>query len=153
MRHERADGRKDTPAHGRIKSRGKPRDIRGEAAMTDLPSRRDVERALRDCGLSVRQSKRFIAVGWSALVGEEQAEQEELIERLEGLANSLRNDKDRGTIAAVPPFDDERPEPEGSKSEPVRDERRVTARSPGEASRACSGTSPPASLTTISDCE
>jgi hypothetical protein len=55
-----------------------------------LPSRREVEVVLRQCGLSHRQAKRFISAGWPVLVGETEAEAEELREKIEALEHLLK---------------------------------------------------------------
>jgi hypothetical protein len=55
-----------------------------------LPSRREVEAALRQVGLSHRQAKKLISAGWPALVGEAEAEAEELRERIEALESLLK---------------------------------------------------------------
>lgn len=47
-----------------------------------LPTRTTVERALREVGLSARQARRFVAVGWPALVGEIQGERDALADQL-----------------------------------------------------------------------
>jgi hypothetical protein len=60
-----------------------------EKAAPPLPPRREVERALRAAGLSRRQAKRFISVGWPALVGEAQAEMDELRAQLDDLRSSM----------------------------------------------------------------
>lgn len=44
----------------------------------DIPSRRDVERALREAGLSHRQARKLLGVAWRHVVGEAQAEADEL---------------------------------------------------------------------------
>ncbi len=58
--------------------------------MSNAPSRRDVEAALREAGLSHRQARKFVAAGWPSLVGEAQAEAEEIRERIETLENLLK---------------------------------------------------------------
>jgi len=55
----------------------------------DTPSRRDVERALRSAGLSHRQARKLLAAGWRDVVGEAQAEAEELRAELEELRASI----------------------------------------------------------------
>ncbi len=57
--------------------------------MAESPTRRDVERALRECGLSHRQARKFISAGWSALVGEQQAELDELRELVAQRSDTL----------------------------------------------------------------
>jgi hypothetical protein len=53
-----------------------------------LPSRRDVERALRgeiklERGLSHRQARKLVGLAWAAVVGEARAEADELRAELE----------------------------------------------------------------------
>jgi hypothetical protein len=60
--------------------------------MTDFPTRRDVERALRECGLSHRQARKFVSAGWPLVVGEQQAELDELKTLLADMASSLNRD-------------------------------------------------------------
>jgi hypothetical protein len=60
--------------------------------MADLPTRRDVERALREAGLSNRQARKFVSAGWPALVGEAQAELDDLRALIEETAGKLRAD-------------------------------------------------------------
>ena len=54
-------------------------------AARDLPERRKVKRVLRDLGMSSRQVDAFLRGGWAALVGETQAEADELREKLAAL--------------------------------------------------------------------
>lgn len=54
-----------------------------------LPTRTAVERALRALGLSSRQARRFVAVGWPALVGNVQAERDALADQLDRLKQIL----------------------------------------------------------------
>ncbi len=56
-------------------------------APLDIPSRRDVEKALRTVGLSHRQSRKMLSASWKLVVGEAQAEAEELRQELEDLKN------------------------------------------------------------------
>ncbi len=58
--------------------------------MSELPDRRAVEQALRAAGLSHRQARKFIAAGWSVLVGQIEAERLDLAERLAELQSQLR---------------------------------------------------------------
>ena len=55
------------------------------ADSLDMPSRRDVKRVLRDLGLSHRQIDALLRDGWKSLVGESQAEAEELRDQLAAL--------------------------------------------------------------------
>ena len=55
----------------------------------ELPTRKAVEQALRQIGLSHRQARKFVAVGWPALVGDVQAERDELRAQLDDLAAKL----------------------------------------------------------------
>ena len=50
-----------------------------------VPERRNVKRALRDLGMSNRQIAGLLRGGWKALVGEVQAENEELREKVNEL--------------------------------------------------------------------
>lgn len=50
-----------------------------------LPDRRSVKQALRAAGLSNRQTDALLRRGWAGLVGESQAETQELRERLASL--------------------------------------------------------------------
>ena len=59
-----------------------------------LPTRRDVEVALRGLGLSHRQARKFVAIGWPAVVGAEQAE----LDELRDLAQALRGKLNRGDV-------------------------------------------------------
>jgi hypothetical protein len=61
-----------------------------------LPDRRTIERALRAAGLSSRQAKRFVSAGWPALVGEAQAEVDELTAELAELREALAPPQARG---------------------------------------------------------
>lgn len=54
-----------------------------------LPSRRDVEKALRGAGLSHRQARKMLATSWRAVVGEARAEADELRAELEELRKRL----------------------------------------------------------------
>jgi hypothetical protein len=64
----------------------------------DLPSRRDVERALREAGLSHRQARKLLGVAWRHVVGEARAEAEELRAELEELkaAFTMKRTVERG---------------------------------------------------------
>lgn len=53
-----------------------------------LPSKRDIEKALRTAGLSARQSKKLLSRGWSAIAADD--DQAELAEQLENFAKKLR---------------------------------------------------------------
>lgn len=61
----------------------------------ELPDRRTIEAALRAAGLSGRQAKRFISVGWPTLVGEAQAELDELKAELQDLQERLAEERVR----------------------------------------------------------
>lgn len=61
-----------------------------------IPERRDVKRALRDLGLSSRQTDALLRDGWRALVGETQAEVDELRERIDSMLTAIENRADRG---------------------------------------------------------
>ena len=50
--------------------------------MPDAPDRKTVKVALRGAGLSSRQVDAFLRGGWRALVGDVQAESDELRDRL-----------------------------------------------------------------------
>jgi hypothetical protein len=55
--------------------------------MTDraIPERKAVKAALRDLGMSARQVDALLREGWRSLVGETEAENQELRERLADL--------------------------------------------------------------------
>ena len=55
-----------------------------------LPTRRDIEVALRAAGLSHRQARKFIGLGWRALVDEHQLEFDELSAQLDALRDNLK---------------------------------------------------------------
>lgn len=55
----------------------------------EQPTRKDIEAALRAAGLSHRQARKMLALSWPAVVGEAQAEADELRDRLEALSASL----------------------------------------------------------------
>ncbi len=57
--------------------------------MSEKPTRIAVERALRQVGLSARQARRFVAVGWPAVVGEVQADRDDLAAQLARLQQLL----------------------------------------------------------------
>ena len=54
----------------------------------DIPSRRDVERAVRAAGLSHRQARKLMS-SWKLVVGEAQAENDELRAELEDLRERI----------------------------------------------------------------
>lgn len=56
--------------------------------MAELPDKRDVERALRDAGLSARQAKRLLSGGWRALAPDDPLDAEALLIRLEAMVAS-----------------------------------------------------------------
>ena len=56
----------------------------------ELPSRPEIERALRAAGLSNRQAKKLLAIGWRGVVGERLAEESELRARIQELEAVLR---------------------------------------------------------------
>lgn len=58
-------------------------------AERDIPERRDVKAALRDLGMSARQVDALLRDGWKTLIGETQAENQELRERLDELKKKL----------------------------------------------------------------
>lgn len=53
-------------------------------------TRPELERALRGCGLSARQAKKLLAMGWRGVVGERQAELDEQAARIRELEAQLR---------------------------------------------------------------
>jgi DNA-binding transcriptional MerR regulator len=55
-----------------------------------LPERKQVKRALRDLGMSTRQVDALLRDGWKSLIGEAEAEAQELRERLAELQERLR---------------------------------------------------------------
>ncbi|MEQ8207301.1 MAG: hypothetical protein RIA65_14105 [Woeseia sp.] len=59
--------------------------------MTDrpIPERKQVKAALRDTGLSNRQVSALLRNGWKSLVGETEAENQELKEQLNYLRESV----------------------------------------------------------------
>jgi hypothetical protein len=57
--------------------------------MADV-TRKSITEALRGAGLTHRQVRALIESGWRGLVGAEQAEADELRERLEKLEEALR---------------------------------------------------------------
>jgi hypothetical protein len=57
----------------------------------EIPERREVKRVLRGLGMTSRQVDALIRNGWSALVGETQAENEELKEACAALTARLKN--------------------------------------------------------------
>ena len=59
-------------------------------ADRDIPERKNIKIALRALGMSVRQADAFLRGGHKALIGETAAENAELKEQLEALANSLK---------------------------------------------------------------
>lgn len=63
-----------------------------------IPERRVIERALCGAGLTRRQAKRLISVGWPALVDERRAEIDEVRAQLEDLQEAIASAK----IAPVP---------------------------------------------------
>lgn len=78
----------DGPARADVRARAEL--SMPERASNGLPSRRDVEAALRALGLSHRQARKFVAAGWPALVGETQAELDEMRALLEEVTGTLR---------------------------------------------------------------
>ncbi len=56
----------------------------------ELPTRKSVEQALRQVGLSHRQARKLVAVGWPSVVGEVAAERDELRAQLDDLAKKLQ---------------------------------------------------------------
>jgi hypothetical protein len=53
--------------------------------VAELPDKRDVERALREAGLSARQATRLLSGGWRALAPDDPLDAEALLIRLEAL--------------------------------------------------------------------
>ena len=53
-------------------------------------TRPDIEAVLRQAGLSHRQARKLLAIGWKGVVGERQAENDELKERIAQLEQTLR---------------------------------------------------------------
>ncbi len=62
------------------------------------PTRPEIERVLREAGLSHRQARKLLSVGWRGVVGERQAESDELKQRLSELEQKLRRPENTGTI-------------------------------------------------------
>jgi DNA-binding transcriptional MerR regulator len=60
--------------------------------MTDrqIPERKEVKKALRGLGMSARQVEALLRDGWKSLIGEAEAEAQELRERLAELEERLR---------------------------------------------------------------
>jgi hypothetical protein len=56
-----------------------------------LPERRNVKAALRQAGLSHRQVDAVLRGGWAALVGETEAENAELQEKLREITDALQS--------------------------------------------------------------
>jgi len=56
----------------------------------EIPERKRVKDALRSAGLSNRQADALLRRGWAALVGESQAEAQELREKLAALQSALQ---------------------------------------------------------------
>ncbi len=73
-----------------------------------LPSRRGVESALRQAGLSHRQARKFVAAGWRALQSEAECETAELRERLADLERLLHPDGESDENSPSLSFRDER---------------------------------------------
>lgn len=59
------------------------------AVNRNVPERRAVKQALRELGLSDRQVRALLSGGWKSLVGERDAEVEELKEALADMCASL----------------------------------------------------------------
>lgn len=57
----------------------------------ELPKRKAIKRALRDCGLSDRQTDALLRDGWKSLVGATKAEADELREALADLTKNIKN--------------------------------------------------------------
>jgi len=53
------------------------------------PDRPTIEQALRSAGLSSRQAKKLLSGGWRLVVGAEAAEEDELLEAIEGMRARL----------------------------------------------------------------
>lgn len=62
----------------------------------ELPSRRVIEKALRDAGLSHRQSRKMLSVAWPLVVGEAKAEAEKLQAELDDLRALFAESTDKG---------------------------------------------------------
>lgn len=60
-----------------------------ETEQRKIPSRLEIEQALRAAGLSSRQAKKLLAGGWRLVVGDENAEEAELIEHLDEMQKRL----------------------------------------------------------------
>lgn len=58
-------------------------------AALEIPPRKVAEKALRDAGYSHRVARKIVAVAWPHVVGEAQAEAEELRAELEDLTRAL----------------------------------------------------------------
>ena len=56
-------------------------------------TRPEIETVLRQAGLSHRQARKLLAVGWKGCVGERQAEDEELRQRIAELEEKLQDRK------------------------------------------------------------
>lgn len=54
-----------------------------------MPERKSVKQVLRDLGLTTRQVDALLRSGWRGLVGETQAERDELRERLVQLVSKV----------------------------------------------------------------
>jgi hypothetical protein len=55
-----------------------------------MPDRPEIERLLRQAGLSHRQARKLLSVGWRGVVGEQQAEHDELKQKLAELEARMR---------------------------------------------------------------
>ena len=67
----------------------------GTRGLANLPERKAVKEALRAVGLSDRQAQALLARGWAALVGESQAEVDEIREQLDAINVSIASRVDR----------------------------------------------------------
>ena len=54
-------------------------------APLDIPPRRDIEKALRDAGLSHRVARKMVAISWPQIVGEAKAEHDDMCAKFEDL--------------------------------------------------------------------
>ena len=54
-----------------------------------IPERKLIKRTLRECGLSKRQADAVLRDGWKALVGESEAELDELKDELKRLTTTI----------------------------------------------------------------
>ena len=60
-------------------------------AERKTPDRPAIERALRQAGLSSRQSKRLLSGGWRLVVGDDGEEEAEIVDAIESIQKRLFN--------------------------------------------------------------